>query len=193
MLVNAAGPWVNHVQDIVSPPPPKLEIDLVQGTHIELDGPISTCVFYAEAPRDGRAVFIMPWRGGALVGTTETRFTGDPDRVEPLAEEIAYLEETLRFYFPDYHGKRTDAWGGLRVLPAGAGRPFDRPRETVLLPDDPRRPHLIAVYGGKLTTYRASAARVMKIACLTLPNKKPIVRTDELVLTSRDAEPLASF
>lgn len=182
VLVNASGPWVNLVQNQISPAPPKLAVDLVQGTHIHLDAPISASVFYGESPHDQRPVFIMPWRQGTLVGTTETIFTGDPDRVEPLPWEIAYLEEALRFYFPHYKGRVIGSMAGLRVLPAGQGRPLHRSRETILLSDEASRPHLIAIYGGKLTTYRATAARVMRLARKTLPKRKPIASTAKLPL-----------
>jgi glycerol-3-phosphate dehydrogenase len=182
VLVNAAGPWVNLVQDWVSPAPPKLAVDLVQGTHIHLDQPIRDAVFYGESPYDRRPVFIMPWQQGTLVGTTETIFIGDPDRVAPLPEEITYLEETLGFYFPHYSGCVIGSMAGLRVLPAGRGRPLHRSRETILLPDETSRLHLIALYGGKLTTYRATAARVIKLARKTLPERKPIAYTAELPL-----------
>ncbi len=183
VLVNAGGPWVNLVQDRISPVPPKLAVDLVQGTHIHLDDPISTSIFYAESLRDRRPVFIMPWKQGTLVGTTETVFTGDPDEIEPLPKEIAYLEETLGFYFPQYKGRVIGSMAGLRVLPAGQGKPAQRSRETILLPDEAQSPQLIAIYGGKLTAYRATAARVMRLARKTLPEKKPIACTAELPLT----------
>jgi glycerol-3-phosphate dehydrogenase len=183
VLVNAGGPWVNLVQDRISPVPPKLAVDLVQGTHIHLDQPISRSIFYGESPRDRRPVFIMPWKQGTLIGTTETVFTGDPDKIEPLPEEIAYLEETLGFYFPHYQGRVIGSVAGLRVLPAGQGKPAHRSRETILLPDEAQRPQLIAIYGGKLTTYRATAAWVMSLARKTLPEKKSLAYTAELPLT----------
>jgi glycerol-3-phosphate dehydrogenase len=182
MLVNAAGPWVNQVQDRITPHPPRFDIELVQGTHVHLDAPLSDSIFYVEAPRDGRAVFIMPWKGGTLVGTTETPYQGEPEYVEPLAAEVNYLEETLRAYFAGYSGRRIESWSGLRVLPAGGTRPFHRPRETVLLSDE-RDPHAIAIYGGKLTAYRATAARVLTFAKRTLPSRTPVARTEQLPLS----------
>jgi glycerol-3-phosphate dehydrogenase len=182
VLVNAGGPWVNHVQNGITPRPPLFDIELVQGTHIQFNEPISDSIFYVEAPRDGRAVFVMPWNAGTLVGTTETPYRGEPEAVEPLPAEIEYLEETLRAYFPAYRGSRIASWAGLRVLPGGPAKPFHRPRETTLITDDPLEPQAIAIYGGKLTAYRATAARVMKLAQQSLPHRVPIARTDRLPL-----------
>jgi len=75
-------------------------VDLVQGTHIVLPMRVSAGIYYVESPADGRAIFIMPWKGEMLVGTTETPFQGDPDQVRPLPEEEEYLLDVVRHYFP---------------------------------------------------------------------------------------------
>lgn len=184
-VVNAAGPWVNEVLSKVTPPPSKRNIELVQGTHILVPGTLIQGLYYLEAPRDRRAVFVMPWRGNALVGTTETVYHGDPAQVHPLEAEIDYLWETLGHYFPRYRsGERQvlEAFAGLRVLPAQADSPFNRSRETVLHPDRPDRPRLLTIYGGKLTAYRTTAAAVMARLGHTLPVRSPIADTAMLPL-----------
>lgn len=184
-VVNAAGPWVNQVLQKVTPVPPQLAVELVQGTHILVRGTLIQGIYYLEAPRDRRAVFVMPWRGKTLVGTTETVFRGDPARVQPLQDEIDYLRETLAHYFPRYRsGERQilEAFAGLRVLPAQADSPFSRSRETVLLPDRTDKPQLLTIYGGKLTAYRATAAAVMAHLRPSLPAHKAIADTASLAL-----------
>jgi glycerol-3-phosphate dehydrogenase len=181
-IVNAAGPWVNAVLETIDPRPDQLAVELVQGTHIMIDAPLRRGVYYIEAPRDGRAVFAMPWKGKTLVGTTETAYRGDPARVEPLADEIEYLQETLRAHFPGIAGDAIEAFAGLRVLPAGPGRHFHRPRETVLHPDDAARPRLVSIYGGKLTTYRRTAGKVLDVLRPSLPTAKPLADTAALPL-----------
>ena len=182
-LVNAAGPWVNTVLDRITPRPPILAVDLVQGAHILIEGETRHGVYYVEAPSDGRAVFVMPWKGHTLVGTTETPYDGDPGAVRARPEEIAYLLETLRRYFPRHLGRLMDSFAGLRVLPHGNGTVFHRSRETVLHPDDPDHVRLVTVYGGKLTGYRATAARVMRLLKKSLPARAPRTDTSEIVLT----------
>lgn len=168
-LVNASGPWIDRVRAQISPVPRGIEIDLVAGAHVEFEGRVERGIYYTEAPHDARAVFIMPWRGRTLVGTTETLYTGDPRDVRPTGDEIEYLSATLARYFPKASRKRVDAWAGLRVLPRGSGTAFARPRETTLVCDDDRAPRMIAIYGGKLTGYRATAARVAAILARSLP------------------------
>lgn len=184
VLVNAAGPWINGVRERVLPLPPGKEVDLVQGAHIVLDRRLCDGVLYVESPQDSRAVFVMPWgEDRSLVGTTETSFTGRQDDVQPLPEEIAYLEATLRHYFPNCGAATVGQFAGLRVLPQGEGSAFRRTRETILVTDDDARPRYIAVYGGKLTGYRATAEKVLRRLRGSLPARTPVASTRELPLS----------
>ncbi|MCV6606110.1 MAG: FAD-dependent oxidoreductase [Porticoccaceae bacterium] len=101
-LINTAGPWVNLVASSIQPRPPLCDIELVQGTHLLYRQPISKHCYYLEAPQDGRVVFVLPWQGQTLVGTTESLHSGHPNECQPKAEEVAYLKEVVSHYFPDY-------------------------------------------------------------------------------------------
>ncbi|MDT8385177.1 MAG: FAD-dependent oxidoreductase [Gammaproteobacteria bacterium] len=142
-------------------------------------------------------------RSAILLGTTETGFSGDPATVRPLAAEREYLLETYRHYFGDdaFGGDAfghaladdkgdpagqtppvvLDAFAGLRVLPAGGdaqqGGHAARPRETLLQPDRPGSPRLVSVYGGKLTTYRSTAHKVLQLLAASLPRRAPLADT----------------
>ncbi len=189
VLINAGGPWVNGILERISPWQEPLGIDLVQGAHILVEGRLERGLYYVESPRDGRAVFVMPHPQGTLVGTTEVRFRGDPDDVRPLRTEMRYLARVLRHYFPRYlEGGWSDihaAWAGIRVLPAGPGHAFHRSRETILLSDAEgaaRPPRLLSIYGGKLTSYRATAEKVMTRVAPALPDRPPLADTRRLPL-----------
>lgn len=182
-LVNAAGPRVSQVLESVAPPPRPLGMEWVAGTHIVLPHRLSLGVYYAEAPQDGRAVFIMPWHGGrTLVGTTERSYHGDPDAVAPTANEIAYLLDTVRHYFPACGRlEPVEAFAGLRVLPVGDASAFARPRDTRLHLTHAGR--VVSIYGGKLTAYRASAARVLEQLRDVLPRRRARACTRRLPLS----------
>lgn len=183
VLVNAAGPWVGTVLERITPRPATLPVDLVQGAHIIVGNETRLGIYYLEAPQDGRAVFVMPWQQHTLVGTTETRFDGDPSAVRAQPEEIAYLQETLWRYFPGHRGKLLGSFAGLRVLPHGSGAAFHRSRETILHPDNPDHVRLVTVYGGKLTGYRATAAKVMRLLKKSLPARASRADTSEISLS----------
>jgi glycerol-3-phosphate dehydrogenase len=182
-LVNAAGPWVNDVANTIAPRPPRPAIELVQGAHIVLDRRLARGAYYLEAPQDRRAVFVLPWRDRTLVGTTETPRGDTPAPATALPEEIAYLERVVRHYFPEWPVRTVDSFAGLRVLPDGRGRAFHRPRDTVLVAEPGRNPRLVGIYGGKLTGYRATAQKVMRILTAALPAPRTGVDTAALPLT----------
>ena len=87
LIINAAGPWVKKTQSLIDFAPKGPLVDLVQGTHIEFDQPISKDIFYLESPSDHRPIFIMPWKDGTLVGTTEVLHKGSPDDSQPTKDE----------------------------------------------------------------------------------------------------------
>jgi glycerol-3-phosphate dehydrogenase len=182
VLVNAAGPWINTVAARISPEPPTVSVDLVQGSHLLLEGRIEQGAYYLEAPADRRAVFVLPWKGRTLLGTTETVYRGDPAQVVPLAAEETYLLETLRHYFPRRPQQVVGRFAGLRVLPAGANTLSARSRETRLVTDLAQRRRVLAIYGGKLTSYRATAQRAMRLLQATLPARAPVADTARLAL-----------
>lgn len=185
-LVNAAGPWVNDVLSRTRPRPPQRRVELVRGSHVEIAGAMETGIYYVESPRDRRPVFVMPWGANTLVGTTEVPFHGAPEQVAPAADEVAYLEGIFRHYFPRREWRELDRFAGLRVLPDSSGPANTRSRKTMLHPDRARRPRVLSIYGGKLTTYRHTAERVVARLRHSLPGRRALARTDELRLDPAD-------
>lgn len=181
-LVNAAGPWTNTIMERIKPAPAKSDIDLIQGAHLIMEGGLEQGCYYMEVPSDRRAVFLLPWGEHALLGTTETHFTGSPDEVTPLASEEAYLLNVMQHYFPHRSHSVIDRFAGLRVLPAATHAAFKRSREIQLTMDNPQAPRVVSIYGGKLTGYRATAHKVMRLLHRTLPASRRVARTSRISL-----------
>jgi len=191
-IINAAGPWVNEVHGVVLPEVNSLEIDLVQGTHIIIDAPAPSGIYYLEAI-DQRAVFVMPYEFNGeektMVGTTEKLFQGKADDVKPSKEEVDYLLAVYKSYFTGQsiqisQTSQTDynvlqQFAGLRVLPKDDGSMFSRPRDTIL---HWATPGLLTLYGGKLTAYRSTSELVIKKIIPILGERKRIAYTDQLAL-----------
>ena len=187
VLVNAAGPWATRVARTIQPAIFVPAVDLVQGTHIVLPLRVTAGIYYVESPSDGRAVFVMPWQGATLIGTTETPYSGDPDQVQPFPKEEEYLLAVAAHYFP---AARTmsrahilQRFAGLRVLPAASETAFDRSRETIFTTDRDPRPRVLGIYGGKLTGWRAAAAQVLSRIAPSLGDRRRRAATDQLILT----------
>jgi glycerol-3-phosphate dehydrogenase len=186
VLVNAAGPWAPQVARAIRPAIHVPDVDLVQGAHIVLPMQVTQGIYYVESPSDGRAVFVMPWHEGTLVGTTETPYHGDPDQVVPLPEEEDYLLGVARHYFSAASGfTRNDIvrrFAGLRVLPAASQKAFDRSRETIFTTDRDPYPRVLGIYGGKLTGWRAASEHVLERIQPSLGEGRRRASTDQLVL-----------
>ncbi len=164
IIINAAGPWVNHVLKKIQPETSQLKIDLVLGTHIIIPGQLKQGIYYLEAPQDKRAVFVMPWGDNTLVGTTEVIFNDSPEKAVPPESDIKYLLSVYNYYFKNTLSKNNviDAFAGLRVLPASAKKAFSRPRETVIHYNTEKNPKIFTLYGGKLTAHHATAQQLMQ-------------------------------
>jgi len=182
VLINAAGPWVEQIAEKITPHPAPFSIDLVQGTHLVLDGELRQGCYYLESPQDQRAVFALPWKDHILLGTTETLYRGKPDDVAPLVTEECYLLDCFQHYFPQHPVTVQSRFAGLRVLPAESGAIFQRSREIHLLCNRPVNPRLIGIYGGKLTTSRATAQKVLRLIKSSLPARTAKVDISRLTL-----------
>lgn len=180
-VVNATGPWVGELLKRCEPAPVAHAMSFVKGTHIVLPPAALPGIFYLEAPRDGRAIFVMPWKDKTLVGTTEMEI--DTPAAPPSSAEIEYLIETVRAYFPAIDCTIIDSFAGVRVLPAGTERAFSRARESVIDKFDAKGSPLISIYGGKLTTYRHTAELVISALQASLGLRPAIADTNRLTLT----------
>ncbi len=172
-LVNSAGPWVNEVatslgQAVMS------RLQWVQGSHIILDIDAeeinfdgeSAC-FYFESPADGRAFFVLPWKTKVMVGTTEVQLLSPKAMITEA--EIQYLLTAFNHYFPTLSCGSVnvcDTFCGVRVLPFAEGAPNKQSRETVIVHSKEKAGRqYIAIYGGKLTSFRATANKVISALC----------------------------
>lgn len=113
---------------------------------------------------EGRWVFALPFGPLTIVGTTDTEYEGDPQKVRAEPSDIRYLMEVARHNFPGQKLSTqdlVDVYAGLRpLLAGGAERTNDLSREDVVHVDPSG---LLTVAGGKLTTHRAMAERALSL------------------------------
>lgn len=175
-VVNAAGPWSDQVARMADPGQAR-RVRLTKGAHILLPretlGHVRALVL--RAPQDRRIFFAIPWGPLSLVGTTDTDFEGDPDRVAVEGSDVRYLLDALSHYFPRAELTKDDvvsAYAGLRPLIRQEGvSPSDVSREHALFVG-PRG--FVTVVGGKLTTYRRMAREIVEAAAMSA-GLRPIV------------------
>lgn len=184
VLVNAAGPWLETVRDVIGDhAPPRTR--LVKGSHIVTRKLYDGDHAYVLQADDGRIVFMLPFADDfTLIGTTDIDFRGDPATVAPSAVEVAYLcgvaDASLRVPI----GPHDVVWSfaGVRSLyDDGAGSAKDVTRDFHLALDTESGAPLLSVYGGKITTFRVLAeAALAKLRGVLPPMAPPWTKTARL-------------
>ena len=162
VVVNAAGPWCDVVRALEGPLDGK-RLHLTKGIHVVVrheDLPIRSMIVMQA--RDRRAVFAIPRGEIVYVGTTDTDYGATDDYPRITRDDVDYLLDAVRRVFP------AASWGAERVLGAWAGlRPLIH--EEGKAPSEISRKDeilvgahgMVSVAGGKLTTYRAMAQKVV--------------------------------
>ncbi|GIW42080.1 MAG: glycerol-3-phosphate dehydrogenase [Candidatus Binatia bacterium] len=167
VVVNATGPWLDWIRRLDDPRAEPV-LRLSKGVHVVLPrervGNKNAVVI--RSPRDGRIVFVLPWEGATLVGTTDTYFEGSPDSVSVDADDVEYLLEAVRAYFPGAQVGPEDvlsSFAGLRPLvkPEKELDPSAVSREEKIFESSSG---LVSLGGGKLTTFRLVAQEVVDLA-----------------------------
>jgi len=160
VVVNAAGPWVDHVRRLEDP---RLgtSVRLSKGAHVLVTLEDEWAAALTIAQDDVRVTFAVPWYDMLLLGTTDTEHEGDPGDVdvEPADADQILAEAAVALSADVVAADRVRAvYAGLRVLPAGEGESVSARRETVFS----RSPGgMLNVAGGKLTTYRRIALETL--------------------------------
>ncbi len=175
-VINATGSWAETLHPS---PEPQRHLRPLRGSHLVF--PASTVPltegFSFMHPMDNRAVFVIPWEGAVLVGTTDLDHPQDL-AIEPhiTEAEVTYLMEGIQAIFPSLNILLADclcAFAGIRpVFSEGKLKPSEESREHVVWVDR----GLVTVTGGKLTTFRRLALDALKAAKSFLPPGKSVDR-----------------
>jgi glycerol-3-phosphate dehydrogenase len=130
-----------------------------RGTHVTVSAADLPLRAGAIVPAgNDRSIFALPWLGASLLGTTDSTYGGDIDRVRPAAGDIDYLLQATNSFFGTSlePGDLTGAYAGVRPLISSgdARRSVDISRKAELYETSSG---LITITGGKLTTWRRMA------------------------------------
>jgi glycerol-3-phosphate dehydrogenase len=121
---------------------------------------------------DGRVLFIVPWLGHSMIGTTDTEYTDDPTHPVARDEDVDYLIRHVERYLSVDGLQPISAFAGLRALAdTGGGSTAKASREHVI--SEPI-PGYVQVAGGKLTTYRRIAAEASDQVTKGVGQRRPL-------------------
>lgn len=164
VLINAAGPWVASLLESLTHAPAAHSIRLVKGSHIVVPRIHPGKEAYLLQHHDGRVVFVIPYLGKySLIGTTEEEYNGDPGAAKISNDEINYLVSIANLYFRKsvLRSEIVSTFSGVRPLIDEDKKNASKVSRDYRLEliEDPAP--ILSVYGGKVTTYRLLAERVM--------------------------------
>ncbi|SDA40536.1 glycerol-3-phosphate dehydrogenase [Mesorhizobium qingshengii] len=159
LLVNAAGPWVDHVLSGVVGLNDVHNVRLVQGSHIVIAKKFDDPRAYFFQNKDGRIIFAIPYEDEfTLIGTTDQDYPGDPHDVKISETEIDYLCAAASEYFAQPVKRPDIVWTYSAVRPLyddGASKAQEATRDYVLKADGGEgTAPIVNAFGGKITTYR---------------------------------------
>lgn len=160
-VVNATGPRVDALRRTLGVDGDALTRQS-RGSHLVLAERASELSLAAFLP-DGRIQFVIPHDGGTLCGTTDVDDPLPGDETGPPADDVDYLLQALGFLL-EPAPTRSDvqfAYAGWRSLPTGKGPPGALHREALLVRERLPEALLHTIVGGKLTTHRALAERIV--------------------------------
>jgi glycerol-3-phosphate dehydrogenase len=192
-VVNATGVWADRIR------PEELhgeaEVPRIRpsrGTHVTVARDKLDVVSGAIVPAGGgRSIFVLPWLGRTLIGTTDNDYdSSDLDHIPPGEDDIAYLLDATNEFFATSIAPSdlTGAYAGVRPL-ISTGDPkksVDISRKAELYETSSG---LVTITGGKLTTWR----RMAKLAVDRIVEREgrdALCRTAEIPL-GMDIDPVA--
>ncbi len=199
--VSATGPWVDTLRKKDQSINEKY-LHLTKGVHLVFSKecfPLTQSIYF-DVP-DGRMIFAIPRGKTVYVGTTDTNYDGNLNRVVATKEDMLYLLNAVNHMFPTLRLTEKDVqsnWAGLRPLIHEEGKdPSELSRKDEIFISDTG---LISIAGGKLTGYRKMAQRaldtVLRLMGKNFSDKEGASKTENIALTEdplRDLEDVQKY
>jgi glycerol-3-phosphate dehydrogenase len=157
IVVNATGVFTDAIRRMADAAAEQLVVTS-QGIHLVFDRSFlkgDTALMVPRTP-DGRVLFVIPWHGHAVAGTTDTPLDAPSLEPRPFDEEIEFILETAGRYLsrPPTRADVLAVYVGLRPLVKGEGKTSALSRDHVIHVDTSG---LLSITGGKWTNYRHMA------------------------------------
>jgi len=179
-VVSAAGPWVDKLRDIDGSKKGDT-LHLTKGVHIVVPHeklPVKSAVYFDAF--DSRMLFAIPRGKITYIGTSDTNFTKDMNRILCTKKDAQYIIDKVNrmFEMPDL--KLEDiisTWAGLRPLISAEGKSNSELSRKDEIFESPS--NLISIAGGKLTGFRKMAERVVDLIIEkndTFPEKESLTK-----------------
>ncbi|MDW7967656.1 MAG: FAD-dependent oxidoreductase [Thermoanaerobaculum sp.] len=172
VVVNATGAWCDQTRGLLGQVPGRLKPS--RGSHLLFARhrlPLEVALT-GLSPDDGRPLFAVPHREGTLVGTTDVFQQGPLENPRPSRHEVDYLLRSVQHNLPQARLTLADVCGGFAgvrpIVDMAAEEPAEASREEGVWVER----GLVSTAGGKLTTYRVTAAEGLEVVVGLLPDHR---------------------
>jgi glycerol-3-phosphate dehydrogenase len=156
-VVNATGVWAERVAEMDRPI--SFRIKPSKGIHVVLRKGVANWQSALVIPEtdDGRLLFVTPWWGHMIIGTTDDPFAGSLEDPQATDMDVTYLLDHVNRYLktPIVPTDLVGLFAGLRPLIVSrdtTSKNLSREHQVVNSSSG-----LISIIGGKLTSYRKMA------------------------------------
>ena len=172
-VINAAGAWADKIQNEVKP---SFRVRPLRGSHLVIPSelmPVKDVLTFFH-PSDKRGVFVYPWEGATIIGTTDLDHSPDLAQEASIdSEELDYLLAAFKSQFPNHNLCERDiisTWAGVRpvIKKNKVSHPSNESRDHAIWSNS----GLITVCGGKLTTFRLLSVEAVDSANIASPVTK---------------------
>ena len=198
ITVNCGGPWADKILTLSGNPANGEVMRLSEGIHIITKKIVKNHLITTTTP-SGRHIFIIPWRGHSIIGTTDKEYIGNPDDWKITKQSIDELINDLNASFGgEIKIKYEDvlfSYGGLRPLVEDQTESVYQSSRKYEIYDNKEDglDRLITVEGGKYTTSRNLAEKVMKLVLKKTGSRIPPSITAKDYLKECEIEDIEAF
>ncbi|MCB0926653.1 MAG: glycerol-3-phosphate dehydrogenase/oxidase [Mycolicibacterium insubricum] len=185
VVVNATGVWTDEIQAL-SHQRGRFRVRASKGVHIVVprDRIVSEVAIILRTEKS--VLFVIPWGTHWIIGTTDTDWNLDLAHPAATKADIDYILGHVNTVLatPLTHDDIDGVYAGLRPLLAGESDETSKlSREHAVAVS---APGLVAIAGGKYTTYRVMAADAIDMAAQFVPTRVAPSITEKVPLLGAD-------
>ena len=197
LTINCGGPWADIILGLIQNNNIEKKLRRSEGIHIVTKKLVGDHMVACTAGRSGH-FFLIPWRDHTLIGTTDKEYSGDPNDFKVTRAAITELLENVNSAFGSEPLKYDDvlfAYGGLRPLVEDQTKGVYESSRKYEIYDNMNDGFdgLLTVEGGKYTTSRNLAEKVVEKVAFKLGRNLDRCRTGEKYLAGCEIKDMTEF
>ena len=185
VVINSTGVWTDELQRL-SGGRGRFRVQASKGVHLLVPRDRITSESGIILRTEKSVLFVIPWKSHWIIGTTDTEWNLDLAHPAATRADIDYILDHANkvLAVPLGHDDIEGVYAGLRPLLAGESEQTSKLSRTHAVARV--APGLIAIAGGKYTTYRVMGADAVQACAEDLPGRINPSCTEDVPLLGAD-------